>query len=163
MRIRTAEKKDVPALLAIYNEEVEHGLSTFDLNPKTMEEWLEWFGEHNVGNHPLIVAEEDGKAVGYASLSSYRMKEAYQATVELSVYVDKEYRNRGIATKLSLAILDMAREWEDIHTVISVITGGNEGSLRLHERLGFTHCGTMREVGVKFGKWLDIENYQLFV
>ena len=163
MRIRTAEKKDVPALLAIYNEEVEHGLSTFDLNPKTMEEWLEWFGEHNVGNHPLIVAEEDGKAVGYASLSSYRMKEAYQATVELSVYVDKEYRNRGIATKLSLAILDMAREWEDIHTVISVITGGNEGSLCLHERLGFTHCGTMREVGVKFGKWLDIENYQLFV
>lgn len=163
MIIRIAEDKDVKDLLDIYNYEVEHGLSTFDLNPKTLEERLKWFREHNVGNHPLIVAEEDGKAVGYASLSPYRPKEAYAATVELSVYIHKDYRRRGIAGKLSVAILEMARERDGIHTVISVITGGNEASLRLHRQLGFVHCGTIREVGVKFGKMLDIENYQIMV
>lgn len=163
MVIRTAEEKDMPELLDIYNYEVEHGLATFDLNPKTMEERLVWFREHNVGNNPLIVAEEDGKAVGYASLSSYRPKEAYAATVELSVYIDRDYRRRGIAGELADAILEIAKERDDIHTVISVITGGNEASIRLHERLGFIHCGTIREVGVKFGKMLDIENYQMLV
>ncbi len=163
MVIRTAEEKDMPELLNIYNYEVEHGLATFDLNPKTMEERLVWFREHNVGNRPLIVAEEDGKAVGYASLSSYRPKEAYAATVELSVYIDMDYRRRGIAGELAYAILEIAKERDDIHTVISVITGGNEASIRLHERLGFIHCGTIREVGVKFGKMLDIENFQLLV
>lgn len=163
MVIRTAEEKDMPELLKIYNYEVEHGLATFDLNPKTMEERLVWFREHNVGNHPLIVAKEDGKAVGYASLSSYRPKEAYAATVELSVYIDRDYRRRGIAGELAYAIIEMAKERDDIHTVISVITGGNEASIRLHERLGFIHCGTIREVGVKFGKMLDIENYQMLV
>ncbi|MEY8356629.1 N-acetyltransferase family protein [Lachnospiraceae bacterium 54-53] len=163
MIIRIAEEKDLPALLDIYNYEVEHGLSTFDLNPKTMEERLAWYRAHNVGNHPLIVAEEDGKAVGYASLSSYRPKEAYAATVELSIYIDRDYRRRGIAGKLAVAILETAREREDIHTVISVITGGNEASIRLHELLGFVHCGTIREVGAKFGKMLDIENFQMMV
>ena len=163
MIIRTAKEKDMPELLDIYNYEVEHGLATFDLNPKTMEERLLWFRAHNVGNHPLIVAEEDGKAVGYASLSSYRDKEAYAATVELSIYIDPDYRRRGIAGELASDILKTAKEREDIHTVISVITGGNEASIRLHERLGFVHCGTVREVGVKFGKLLDIENYQLMV
>jgi len=163
MIIRTAKEKDMPELLDIYNYEVEHGLATFDLNPKTMEERLLWFRAHNVGNHPLIVAEEDGKAVGYASLSSYRDKEAYAATVELSIYIAPDYRRRGIAGELASDILKTAKEREDIHTVISVITGGNEASIRLHERLGFVHCGTVREVGVKFGKLLDIENYQLMV
>ncbi len=111
----------------------------------------------------MIVAEEDGKAVGYASLSSYRPKEAYAATVELSVYIDRDYRRRGIAGELAYAIIEMAKERDDIHTVISVITGGNEASIRLHERLGFIHCGTIREVGVKLGKMLDIENYQMLV
>ena len=163
MVIRTAVEKDMPELLDIYNYEVEHGLATFDLNPKTMEERLVWFRDHNEGNHPLIVAEEDGKAVGYASLSTYRPKEAYGATVELSVYIDKDYRRRGIAGELAFAILEIAKERDDIHTVISVITGGNEASIRLHERLGFVHCGTIREVGVKFGKMLDIENFQMMV
>lgn len=163
MKIRAAEEQDMPELLDIYNYEVEKGYATFDLRPKTMEERMVWFREHNRDNHPLIVAEEDGKAVGYASLSSYRIKEAYAATVELSLYVHKDYRRRGIAAELAEAILNMAREREDIHTVISVITGGNAASMKLHKKLGFTHCGTMREVGVKFGKLLDIENYQIMV
>lgn len=163
MIIRTAEEKDMPQLLDIYNYEVEHGYATFDLTPKNMEERMVWFREHNVENHPLIVAEEDGKAVGYASLSSYRPKEAYKTTVELSIYVDKDYRRKGIAGKLASNIIEIARDRDDIHTVISVITGGNEASCLLHEHLGFLHCGTMKEMGMKFGKMLDIMNYQLMV
>lgn len=163
MNITIAEEKDMPQLLDIYNYEVEYGYATFDFTPKTMEERLVWFREHNKNNHPLIVALEDGKAVGYASLSPYRAKEAYKETVELSIYIDKDYRRKGIAGKLAEAILAMAREREDIHTVVSVITGGNEASVKLHEKLGFIHCGTIREVGKKFGKILDIENYQIIL
>ncbi|WP_026893232.1 GNAT family N-acetyltransferase [Lacrimispora aerotolerans] len=163
MIIRTAEEKDMPELLAIYNYEVEHGFATFDLTPKTMEERMVWFREHNIGNHPLIIAEEDGKAVGYASLSSYRPKEAYKTTVELSIYISRDYRRKGIAGRLASSIIEIARERDDVHTVISVITGGNEASILLHEHLGFEYCGTMKEMGMKFGKMLDIINYQLMV
>lgn len=163
MRIRPAVIKDMPRLLDIYNYEVLNGTATFDLHPKTMDERMEWFHGHNVDNHPLIVAEADGKAVGYASLSPYRPKEAYAATVELSVYIDPEYRNRGIARRLVADILDMARQREDIHTVISVITDGNEASVKLHEEFGFTCCGKLREVGKKFGKLLGTVTYQLMV
>lgn len=163
MVIRKAQPEDMERLLDIYNYEVLNGTATFDLHPKSMEERMEWFREHNVGNHPLIVAEIDGKAAGYASLSPYREKEAYAATVELSVYVDPDYRRRGIARELTAAILLEARKREDIHTVISVITGGNEASISLHREFGFEECGTIREVGRKFGTWLDIVNYQLII
>lgn len=163
MVIRKAEERDMEALLSIYNYEVEHGVATFDLNPKSMEERMEWFYAHNVDNHPLLTAELDGRAVGYASLSPYRDKEAYRETVELSVYVDPEFRRRGVARELMAAITKEARERQDIHTVISVITGGNEASIRLHQAFGFVHCGTMREVGSKFGRLLDIDNFQLMV
>lgn len=163
MEIRTAERKDMEALLSIYNYEVLNGVATFDLEPKTMEERMKWFEAHNVENHPLIVAVIDDRAVGYASLSGYREKEAYRETVELSVYVDHQFRRRGIARAMMEAILEEARRRDDIHTVISVITGGNKASIRLHREFGFTHCGTMKEVGKKFGKLLDIDNFQLMV
>ena len=163
MIIRTAALKDMPRLLDIYNYEVLNGTSTFDLHPKTMDDRMEWFREHNIDNHPLIVAEIDGKAVGYASLSPYRPKEAYAATVELSVYIDPGYRGRGIARRLISDILDEARARDDIHTVISVITDGNEASVKLHEEFGFEYCGTMKEVGKKFGKLLGTVSYQLMV
>lgn len=161
--IRIAEREDIPALLEIYNYEVEFGVATFDVQPKSLEQRTEWFEAHNVGNHPLIVAEVEGNVAGYASLSSYREKEAYKSSVELSVYVSPDYRRQGVATALMEAVLQMAREDESIHTVVSVITGGNEASVKLHERFGFTFCGCMKEVGVKFGRYLDIVNYQLMV
>ena len=163
MLIRKAELKDLKDLLEIYNYEVVYGISTLDIQPKTLDEWRGWFDAHNIDNHPLIVAEIDGHAVGYASLSSYREKEAYCSTVELSVYVDVSYRKRGIANALMEAILDMAKEDESIHMVVSVITGGNEASIRLHDKYGFTYCGSIHEVGVKFREYRDIENYELRV
>ncbi len=163
MIIRTALEKDIMPLLDIYNNEVLNSTSTFDLNPKTYEEWRTWFFAHNVDNHPLIVAEIDGQVAGYASLSSYREKEAYKSTVELSVYVGVEFRRRGVATALMEEILRMARQDSSVHTVVSVITSENAESEKLHHKMGFTFCGTIHEVGEKFGRFLSISNYELQV
>ena len=131
MEIRKAQEADLPALLDIYNYEVEHGTATFDLHPKTMKERRVWFDEHPGGRYILLAAIEDGRAVGYASLSPYREKEAYAATVELSIYVDVAYRGRGIADQLMQELLSYAKAREDVHTIVSVITEGNETSVRL--------------------------------
>lgn len=163
MIIRQAVESDLPSLLAIYNYEVVNSVATFDMEPKNLEQRRVWFDEHNVGNHPLIVAEVEGRVVGYASLSSYRVKEAYAATVELSVYVDVAYRGKGVATRLMDAILEMARKDESIHLVVSVITGENEASVKLHEKYGFSYCGTVHQVGFKHGRYLDIVTYELIV
>jgi len=163
MKIRKAETGDLEELLDIYNYEVENGISTLDLQPKTLEEWEQWFSMHNVDNHPLLVAEKEGHVAGYASLSSYREKEAYRSTVELSVYISPKYRRQGVASALMKEILEEAKRDERTHLVVSVITGGNEASIRLHGKYGFTFCGTIHEVGMKFGEYRDIENYELKV
>lgn len=163
MLIRIAKKEDMAPLLDIYNYEVENSTATFDLNPKTIEQWSEWFNAHNVDNHPLIVAEIDSAVAGYASLSSYREKEAYKSTVELSVYVHKDYRRKGVATSLMKEIIRMAKEDSTIHTIVSVITSENEVSAQLHYKMGFTYCGTIHQVGEKFSRYLDISNFELQV
>ena len=162
--IRIAEERDLPALLDIYNDEVLHGISTLDLNPRTMAEWREWFAHHNVDNHPLLTAEtENGKVAGYASLSDYREKEAYRSSVELSIYVARSCRGKGVASVLMETILDMARADDRTHLVVSVITDGNEASQRLHDKFGFTFCGIVPEVGMKFDRYQNIRNYALLV
>ena len=163
MIIRKAESRDIEALLDIYNYEVENTTATFDLNKKTIEQWTVWYENHNVGNHPLIVAEVDGTLAGYASLSTYREKEAYKSTVELSVYVATTFRRQGVATALMQEIIRLAREDEVTHTIVSVITSENKESVRLHEKFGFTFSGTIHEVGMKLGRYLGISNYELQV
>lgn len=163
LHIRPTEERDLTNLLAIYNHEVVNGTATLDLHPKSMEDWEQWYSEHTVGNHFALTAVLDGDAVGYATLSRYREKEAYKTTTELSIYVHTDHRNQGVASALMTEILDIARGRGDIHTVVSVITSGNEASLALHKKFGFTFCGTVREVGTKMGKMLDIHNYQLIL
>ena len=162
MVVRTALLKDLTEILNIYNYEVENGISTLDLHKKTYDEQKVWFDEHNKENHPLIVAETDNKIAGYASLSPYRSKEAYKSTVELSVYISPDFRNMGVATCLMEKIIELAKSDPNTHTIVSVITSGNAASCALHEKFGFTFCGTIKRVGKKFGKFLDIDNYYLF-
>ncbi len=163
MHIRLAEERDLLPTLTIYNYEVEHGVATLDLTPKTPAEWQIWMDEHNQNNHPLLVAEVAGEVAGYASLSPYRTKEAYRSTVELSVYIAPTHRRQGVATALMEEILKLATADPITHNVVSVITAGNEASIRLHRRFGFTYCGRITEVGVKFDRMLDIDNYQKLV
>ena len=161
--IRSIAKDDVFACLSIYNYEVEYGVATLDLEPRTLEEWREWYNAHSDEHHPIIVGTVNDVVVGYASLSPYRLKDAFKSTVELSIYIHQNYRGRGVATRLMEHILEMAKADTMIHNVVSVITAGNEGSTKLHNRFGFTYCGLTPEVGFKHGKYQDTETYALLV
>ena len=161
--IRSIAKDDVFACLSIYNYEVEHGVATLDLEARTLEEWHEWYNAHSDEHHPIIVGNINYVVVGYASLSPYRLKDAFKSTVELSIYIHKDYRGQGVATQLMERILEMAKADTMIHNVVSVITAGNEESTKLHNRFGFTYCGLTPEVGFKHGKYQDTETYALLV
>ena len=161
--IRSIAKDDVFACLTIYNYEVEHGVATLDLEPRTLEEWHEWYNAHSDEHHPIIVGTIDDVVVGYASLSPYRTKDAFKSTVELSIYIHQEYRGKGVASKLMAHILEYAKSTDTLHTVVSVITAGNAASTALHERFGFTYCGLTPQVGFKHGKYQDTETYALLV
>ena len=163
MLIRKAVPADLGDLLAIYNDEVVNGTATLDIRPRTEEEWLAWFRRHNVANHPLYVALDGGRVAAYACLSGYREKEAYDPTVELSVYVARPCRGRGIGEWTLAFLLDAARRDERIHNVVSVITEGNEASVRLHEKFGFAFCGRLPEAAFKKGRQIAILTYSLLV
>ncbi len=161
MRIRAAKREDLPALLEIYNAEVLQGTATFDLETKTPEQWEQWFEAHQGAGRLLLTAEMDGCAVGYATLSQYRDRKAYDSTAEVSVYVAANCRRQGVATALMEQLLSCAQAEPQLHLhlLVSVITGENEKSCRLHEKFGFVHSGTLPEVGRKFDRWLSVETY----
>lgn len=163
MIIRWAEKSDLQRLVDIFNYEVLNGTASFSIRPRTLEERKEWFDRHDRDTFPLIVAEEDERAVGYASLSVFRDNDAYAATTELSVYVEHEYQGRRIGEALMAELLRIARRNGKVHTVVSVITAENIASIRLHEKFGFTYSGVVREAGRKFDRWLDAAFYQLIL
>ena len=163
LKIRTTEEDDLPVLLEIYNEQVTRSTATLDLDPKSISEWKEWFGRHGRDNHPLLTAVLGDKIVGYASLSPFRDMAAYRSTVELSVYIAEPFRGRGIGSALLDTVLDIARSDPTTLTVVSVITSDNEKSIRLHEKHGFTYCGTLPAAAEKFGRLLAVELYTLWV
>lgn len=163
MEIRSAEYTDLKDMLEIYNYEVLNGVATLDLHPKGLAEWTKWFDAHKEKNFPVLIAEEYGKIVGYACLSSYREKEAFISTAELSVYVAVDCRGCKIATKLMENIIQQAKADTRFHLIISVITDGNKASESLHNKFGFKFCGTISEAGSKFGQYQNISNYTLKV
>lgn len=158
--IRRAESGDVYALMEIYNDAILHTTATFDTEIKDYENRQEWFREHT-GCHVLYVCEEEGAVAGYASLSRYRERKAFDSAVEISIYIHKNYRGRGIGKKLMEAVLNFAEQTEEIGTVISLITSENEASIRLHEKFGFSYCGQIRNAGVKFGRKPHLNAYQV--
>ena len=143
---------------AIYNLEVLESTVTFDLVARSVEDQQAWLRDHS-GAHPAIVAVDDGDVVGFASLSSYRDRPAYSTTVEDSVYVRRDRQGEGIGRLLLEALVELARQ-HGFHTVIARIVGGHEASIALHRSCGFELVGTEREVGRKFGRWLDVVELQ---
>ena len=163
MRIRPAVQEDVKEMMEIFNYEVRNSTASFAITEKSYEDRLAWFQSHGGESHPLIVAEQDGRVAGYACLSEYRPYEAYNGTAELSVYVSPDFRKQGIGEALMRELLDTARRCGRLRSVISVITGNNEASIRLHEKLGFSYCGTMHRAGEQFGQMRDIVNYEFLI
>lgn len=161
LSLRDAEERDLPEILDILNEALLTSTSTFESEPQTLEKRKVWFQEHGE-KYPLVVAESHGRVVGYCSISSFDRNSGYARTVELSVYVDKNYRRRGIARTLVKEILRRATQL-GYHAILSSISKDNEPSRRLHEVLGFEYVGCFREVGWKFGNWQDTTFYELLI
>jgi L-amino acid N-acyltransferase YncA len=155
MRTRLAEPRDAEATREIYNLEVVESTVTFDLVPRTLADQRAWIAEHS-GGHPAIVAVDDvDEVVGFASLSPFRPRPAYSPTVEDSVYVHRDKRGQGIGELLLRDLLALATD-NGFHSVMARIVGGHDTSIALHARCGFEQVGCEREVGRKFGKWLDV-------
>jgi len=156
--LRPATEPDLPAITEIYNQAVLRATGTFDTEPKTLEQQRAWFAAHGAG-HPVLVAEEGGKVVGWASLSPYSDRCAYARTAEVSVYIDEGARGRGHGGALLDAVLAAGGK-AGLKQVLARITDGNEASLRLHAKRGFFEAGRLRQVGEKFGKVLDVHLLQ---
>jgi len=152
--IRPARVEDAEAIRQIYNREVLSSTVTFDLVPRTLEDQLTW-QQARSGAHAVIVAERDDEVVGFASLSPYRDRPAYNSTVENSVYVRSDQRGQGVGRALLSELMATAGQ-HGFHTVMARIVGDHDASIGLHAALGFTEVGTEREVGRKFGRWLDV-------
>jgi phosphinothricin acetyltransferase len=155
LQLRLAERRDAEAIRSIYNPEVLESTVTFDLVPRSLEEQVAWLDEHS-GGHPAIVATDaDDLVVGFGSLSPYRPRAAYSPTVEDSVYVHRDHRGNGIGLALLGELVRLGGA-HGFHSAIARIVGNHEASIALHARCGFETIGTEREVGRKFGRWLDV-------
>jgi len=156
--IRRAEKNDVPAITAIYNEAILSTTATFDVEPKTVEERLEWLQSHDY-RHPVLVIEVDGRIIGWASLTKWSDRMAYEDTAETTFYIDSAYHGRGYGRQLKESIIREARDL-GFHTIIARVADGSDVSIHLNDAFGFERDGTMKEVGRKFGKLLDVHIFQ---
>ncbi len=152
--VRAAEDGDLPAIADIYNDVVLNSTATFDVEPWTPEGQQRWLSEHR-RPYAVLLAEQADEVVGWASLGSYRSKEAYRFTAEDSVYVRSDMQGGGIGALLLARLLEAAAE-NGFRTVIARIAAPNPASVRLHRRFGFRRVGVEREVGRKFGRWLDV-------
>lgn len=154
LELRPARLDDAEAIRAIYNHEVLTSTSVFDLEPRSAAAQRAWL-EDRSGAHAVLVAVASGAVVGFAALSRYKERPAYNTTVEDSVYVAQGWQGRGVGSALLDALVVTARE-HGFHTMIGRIAGDNAGSVALHESAGFTLIGSEREVGRKFGRWVDV-------
>jgi L-amino acid N-acyltransferase len=151
------------AILDIFNDAIVHSTALYDYQPRPPESMVAWFAAKQAGRFPVIGAEDDrGTLLGFASYGSFRAWPAYKYSVEHSVYVHEERRGQGIGAALMQRLIAAAREQER-HLMVGGIDMTNAASIALHERLGFTHAGTIRQAGFKFGRWLDLGFWQLLL
>jgi len=156
-------KRHAAAILAIYNEAIANTTALYVYELRTMDTMTAWFETKLKGKYPVIGIEDDsGELMGFASYGTFRAWPAYKYSVEHSVYVDTRFRRRGVGKRLVEEII-AAAQGQNYHVLIGGIDATNAASIKLHEELGFSHCGTIRHAGFKFGRWLDLVFYQLIL
>jgi phosphinothricin acetyltransferase len=166
--IECSYERHAGAILEILNEAIVSSTALYDYQPRTAGSMQGWFdtkraGLASRGAYPVIGAEDSsGQLLGFASYGMFRAWPAYKYSVEHSVYIHRAHRGKGLGRALMTALAGRARE-QGYHTLIGAIDSSNEASIRLHEQLGFTRGGTLRQAGYKFGRWLDVVFYQLLL
>ena len=159
--IRSAKESDLAAINDIYNHYVLCSTCTYQEEPESIEDRRRWFARHGEA-HPIIVAEAEGRIVGWGSLSAYHARSAYRRTVENSVYVHPEFHRRGIGSDLLKELIIHARD-QGHHVIIAAIDAEQPASVALHERFGFSKVGHMKHLGFKFNRWLDVIYMELLL
>jgi L-amino acid N-acyltransferase YncA len=162
IKIRDAAEEDLPAILDIYNEVIVNTTAAYSEKPHTLQMRLDWFRDRISNNFPVYVAEINGEIAGFSSFGHFRVWPCYRYTVEISVYVEKNSRGKGISKKLLAALIDRAGQM-NIHAIIAGISADNEISVKLHQSFGFIEVAHFKEVGYKFNRWLDLKFLELLI
>jgi len=162
MVIRSATSPDLKSILDIYNDAIISTTAVYAYKPHTLAMRQQWFDEKMQNGIPVIVADINGTVVGFTSYGPFRAWPAYKYSVEHSVYVHRDFRNQGIARKLVIELIEAVKT-KNVHTIIAGIDSDNAVSIHLHKQLGFEDAGYFREVGYKFGRWLDLRFLQLIL
>lgn len=162
MHIRDARQEDLPVITAIYNDAVEHTTAIWNETVVDLANRAAWMADRRAAGYPVLVAvgDDTDETLGYATFGAWRPHDGYRHTVEHSVYVRSDQRGNGLGRSLMLALIEQAKLL-GMHVMVAGIDATNVGSIRLHEKLGFTTTGTLRQVGTKFDRWLDLTFLQL--
>ncbi|HUX98146.1 MAG TPA: GNAT family N-acetyltransferase [Candidatus Deferrimicrobium sp.] len=157
--IRPAWEADLEAITEIYNQAVLRTTATMDIAPKSVDDQKKWFDKHNE-KVPILVAMHNEVVIGWASLSEYSPRGGYANTAEISIYIHENYHQKGYGKKILQEILKIGRD-SGFHSIIARISADSQISLHLFETLGFQYVGTLKEVGRKFDRFLDVVIMQL--
>jgi L-amino acid N-acyltransferase YncA len=160
--IRSARESDLPGILEIYNDIILTTTAVYQYVPQTTEMRRAWYDSKLKDGFPVFVAESEGRVVGFSSYGPFRAWAAYKYTVENSVYVAADQRGNGIGKLLMTPLIDTAKQ-QDLHAIIAGIDASNLGSIKLHQSFGFEGVAHFRQVGYKFGHWLDLKFMQLLL
>lgn len=162
INIRTATRDDLHGILDIYNYAIINTTAVYSEHPHTYEMRLTWYNERISNGFPVFVAEEEGRVIGFSTYGHFRVWPCYRYTVEHSVYVHIDHRGKGLSKLLLQPLIDRAREMK-LHAMIAGIDAENEISCRLHRSFGFVEVAHLKEVGFKFGRWLDLKFMELIL
>jgi phosphinothricin acetyltransferase len=161
IHIRHAVSADAVAIAQVYNHYIQTSTATFDTEIKSTEERAAWIGGRPA-EHPVLVVEQHGAVVAWGALSPLGERRAYRHSVEISAYVADGVTRQGVGPALAQALIDEAQRIGH-HAIVARIVADNEHSLKMSLRLGFVEVGRMREVGYKFGRWLDLVLLELIL
>lgn len=160
--VRDATEADLSVIMEIYNDAVANTTAIWNEVLVDLANRREWFAARKARGFPVLVAEDDGQVVGYASYGDWRAFDGYRHTVEHSVYIHRDARRGGFGRLLMQELIARAAS-NGVHVMIAAIESENAASIRLHEKLGFRIAGKFSEVGTKFGRWLDLTCMELRV
>jgi L-amino acid N-acyltransferase YncA len=162
MELREAIESDLPGILKIYNEVIATTTAVYAEKPATLEDREAWFQARQATGYPVLIAEDENGVAGFATFGDFRAFPCYRYTVDHSVHIRSDCRGQGLGRSLMDALILRAGSM-GMHVLIAAIDASNEGSIDFHRRLGFENVATLREVGRKFDRWLDLVFMQRFL
>ncbi|MEM1277788.1 MAG: N-acetyltransferase family protein [Pseudomonadota bacterium] len=155
LRLRPARSSDLASLTEIVNHEIETSTASWSETPRSQEYMAKWVVDRTGSGYPVFVAEQADEVIGVAGYTAFRNGDGYRFTVEHSVYVRPGHRRKGVATGLVQRLIEQAKA-DGLHRMVGGISADQEGSLGLHQKLGFQEVGRLSQVGFKFERWLDL-------